>query len=59
MMRKSRKIIKRLGGDPYSDLYPKKPKHMHWKTYDRLIEEAGYYEDLSWKMAERYLGFLR
>ena len=55
MMRKSRKIIKKLGGNSNSDPYPTKPKHMHWKTYNRLIDEAGYYEGLSWKLAEMYL----
>jgi hypothetical protein len=46
--RKSRKIIERLGGDSYSDFYPDKPKGMHWKTYNRLIRQAEYYENLSW-----------
>jgi hypothetical protein len=46
--RKSRKIIERLGGDPYDEDYPDKPKGMRWKTYDRLIQEADYYEKLSW-----------
>jgi hypothetical protein len=59
MARKNRKIIKKLGGNPYEDIYPKKPKHMHWKTYNRLIAEAEYYEDLSWKLVERYFGVLR
>jgi hypothetical protein len=59
MERKRQKIIKRLGGNPYDGLYPKKPKHMQWRTYNRLIEEAGYYEDLSWELAERLLGCLR
>ena len=56
--RKSRNIIKRLGGEPFDNLYPIKPKHMHWKTYNRLIDEAEYYEDMSWKLAERYFGNL-
>jgi hypothetical protein len=47
--------IKKLGGNLNSDPYPTKPKHMHWKTYNRLIDEAGYYEGLSWKLAEMYL----
>jgi hypothetical protein len=47
-MRKSQKIIKRLGGDPYGDRYPDKPKHMHWKTYHRLIAQAEYYNHISW-----------
>jgi len=54
--RKSRKIIKRLGGEPFDNPYPKKPKHMHWKTYNRLIAEAEYHEDMSWKLAERHFG---
>ena len=48
--RRSRKIIERLGGDGYGDFYPNKPKGMHWKTYHRLIEKAGYYEKLSWHL---------
>ncbi|MEN8133639.1 MAG: hypothetical protein ABFS45_26435, partial [Pseudomonadota bacterium] len=59
MMRKSRKSIKRLGGNLHDDVYPNKPKHMHWKTYDRLISEAEYYEDLSWKLAGLFIGCRR
>lgn len=45
--RRSRKIIQRLGGDPYGDFYPSKPKFMHRRTYLRLINMAEYYEEIS------------
>jgi len=46
-MRKSHKFIKRLGGDPDDDYWPDKPRHMHWKTYNRLISQAEYYDQVS------------
>ena len=46
-MRKSHKIIKRLGGDPDDDIWPDKPRYMHWKTYNRLISQAEYYDQVS------------
>jgi hypothetical protein len=57
-MRKSHNIIKRMGGDPDDDFWPDKPRHMHWKTYNRLIDQAEYYSDLSWGALERYLKYL-
>mgnify|MGYP001828587017 FL=1 len=57
--RKGRKIVEKLGGDPYSDFLPDKPKGMHWKTYNRLIREAEYYENLSWQYVEQWLGNFR
>jgi len=56
--RKSRKIIERLGGDPYCDYYPDKPKGMHWKTYNRLIRKAEYFENLSWHYMGQWLSQL-
>lgn len=53
--RKSRKIIERLGGDPHDEYYPEKPKGTHWKTYNRLIQQAEYYENLSWRYLEPWL----
>jgi hypothetical protein len=53
--RKSRKIIERLGGDPYSDFYPDKPKGMHHRTYDKRIEQAEFYEKLSWYYMGQWL----
>ena len=57
--RKSRKIVEKLGGDPYSDFFPDKPKGMHWRTYDRLIRQAEFYENLSWQYVEQWLGNFR
>jgi hypothetical protein len=45
--RKCNEIIKRLGGNPDEEFWPDKPKHMHWKTYDRLLEKAEYYHNVS------------
>lgn len=44
--RKSRKIIKRLGGDPYDDVYPDRPRGMHWKTYNQLIQKAVNFDEV-------------
>jgi hypothetical protein len=38
-MRRSRKLYKRLGGDPADDEYPDKPPRMRWTTYNRLMDE--------------------
>ena len=46
--RRSRKIVQLLGGDPYDEFFPDKPKHMHWSTYDRLLSEAYYYDERSY-----------
>jgi hypothetical protein len=36
---KAQKIRMRLGGSGYpADLFPDKPKGMHWRTYERLCE---------------------
>ncbi|MBI5557210.1 MAG: hypothetical protein HY885_06185 [Deltaproteobacteria bacterium] len=53
---KSQKIRKRLGGSGATgDLFPAKPKNMHWKTYWRLRNEAEQAENLSWEIAmQRY-----
>lgn len=57
--RKNRKIVEKLGGDPYGDFLPDKPKGMHWRTYDRLIRQAEFYENLSWQYVEQWLGNFR
>jgi hypothetical protein len=36
--RRSRKLHRRLGGDPADAEYPDKPKRMRWITYNRLME---------------------
>jgi hypothetical protein len=35
--------------DPSNDL-PEKPLHMHWKTYDRLVERYQRYDE-QWGLA--------
>jgi hypothetical protein len=53
--RKSRRIVRRLGGNTEDEYYPDKPKGMHWKTYNRLIAEAQHYGELSWEMYDQFL----
>lgn len=36
---RANKIRKRLGGSPGVEMIPRKPKGMHWRTYDRYCEE--------------------
>lgn len=52
--RRSRKIITRLGGDP-SIPYAKKPKGMHWNTYNGLMEKVNQDEDLLWAAINTHL----
>lgn len=41
LIRKAQKIRRRLGGSSNLTLpFPKKPKWMHWKTYDEFLSEA-------------------
>lgn len=56
LIRKARKIRKDLGGnDNLTDAFPNKPKHMHWKTYWRLREEATHAENAGWLwIAEKF-----
>lgn len=54
-MRRSRKIILQLGGEPDDESYPDRPKYMHHTTYDRLIQEAERCNQLSWAMLEPLL----
>jgi hypothetical protein len=43
---KAEKIRLRLGGEPCIDeVFPEKPKGMHWKTYDRLRSEGEALEE--------------
>ncbi|WP_139249395.1 hypothetical protein [Malonomonas rubra] len=56
LIRKARKIRKDLGGDDsLTDAFPEKPKHMHWKTYWRLRDEATHAENAGWLwIAEKF-----
>jgi hypothetical protein len=39
LLRAARKVRRRLGGgDPEEEEAPPKPRHMHWRTYHRLVE---------------------
>jgi len=58
-IRRQHKIIERLGGDISDYFYPDKPKGMHWKTYDRLIAEAQYYEQMTEEHLAKWIGLLR
>jgi hypothetical protein len=41
LLDKAQKICRRLGANNCNDLFgTPKPKGMHWRTYDRLVEEA-------------------
>ena len=57
MLEKARKIRKRLDKDNGPmDLFPLKPKHMHWSTYLRLRSKAERAERLGWSAAGKWLG---
>jgi len=41
----------KLGGTPNMfEPFPEKPKGMHWRTYARLLTEAGEAQDRSWPL---------
>jgi len=40
-MRRSRKLCRRLGGDPDDDACPDKPKRMRWTTYNRIMDRIA------------------
>jgi len=57
-MEKARKIQQRLGGNgDMSNLFPDKPKGMHWRTYQKLRDEAEQAENLAWLMMGQQFGF--
>ena len=52
LMEKARTIRQRLGGSAsLADLFPEKPKYMHWKTYLRLQEKSEHANCLSLVLA--------
>lgn len=57
LLRKTQSIRKRLGGsESTADEFPPKPKGMHWKTYNRLRQEAEEAEEGSWGAIARFIG---
>jgi hypothetical protein len=50
------KIVRRLNPDADINDLPPKPKGMHWRTYDRLVERYGDYERLWSREAMRRFG---
>jgi len=60
MMSKARKIRKRLGAsDNILDGYYEKPKGMHWKTFDQLVQRAEDAEGAGWYAAGQMFGCFR
>lgn len=54
---KAQKIRRKLGGDWGLDApFAKKPKGMHNKTYNRLVEQAMHYEEIGWVEAGERFG---
>ena len=59
-MRKARKIRRRLNPDnTVFDLFPFKPKGMHWRTYERLRLEAMRAEAIGFGVMKRTLDGMR
>jgi hypothetical protein len=58
-IRRKHKNIERLGGEIDDLYYPEKPKGMHWKTYDRLMAEADYYNQVTETYLAKWLSVLR
>lgn len=56
LLRKAQDIRKRLGGSAsMADLFPWKPKGMHWKTYERLRNRAENAELRMWGALSAWL----
>ena len=56
---KAQKIRMRLGGSGCpADLFPDKPKGMHWRTYDRMCEDHDFAQACSlmhsMRLADRF-----
>lgn len=47
LIKKQHEIIKKLGGDPYSQMLPGKQKGMHWKTYEKYWNEYMHLDDIT------------
>ncbi|PIR39130.1 MAG: hypothetical protein COV35_04515 [Alphaproteobacteria bacterium CG11_big_fil_rev_8_21_14_0_20_39_49] len=58
MLTKAQNIHRKLGGSGCTMDYVKKPKGMHWKTYNRLMEEMEYYDNASMTFAAKKLGLI-
>jgi hypothetical protein len=57
LLEKARKIRQKLGGSgDMTDLFPWKPKGVHWKTYNKLREESEQAKNLSWLLMGQRLG---
>ena len=60
MMRKARNIRRQMDPDnTVFDLFPFKPKGMHWRTYNRLRQEAMRAETIGFGVMERTLDGMR
>jgi hypothetical protein len=46
MLHKAQAIHQKLGGSGCTGDWIQKPKHMHHKTFDRLVNEMEHYEQI-------------
>jgi hypothetical protein len=53
--RTTRKLCRRLGGDPEDDSYPDKPRRMRWNTYNRLMDKLVAADRLADYLADQRL----
>jgi hypothetical protein len=59
LMSKAQNIRERLGGSTdLTDLFPDKPKNMHWKTYQRLRRVSEMARKQSWTIIEKRFGVM-
>jgi hypothetical protein len=54
--RRADKIMERLGDEPDNSTIPSRPKGMHQKTYERLIERWYRANQEAWELIERVIG---
>lgn len=57
-LHKAQKIHQELGGDGCIDDWLEKPKHMHWKTFNRKVDEMIYLDDLAMMEATKRFGLV-